>query len=33
MAPEVYRLLVTDRGWSPERYQVWATSLLIQQLT
>jgi AcrR family transcriptional regulator len=33
MAPEVYRLLVTDRGWSPERYQGWATSLLIQQLT
>ena len=33
MAPEVYRLLVTDRGWSPERYQAWATSLLGQQLT
>jgi len=33
MAPEVYRLLVTDRGWSPERYQAWATSLLVQQLT
>ena len=33
MAPEVYRLLVTDRGWSPERYQAWATSLLLQQLT
>jgi AcrR family transcriptional regulator len=33
MAPEVYRLLVTDRGWSPERYQAWATALLVQQLT
>jgi len=33
MAPEVYRLLVTDRRWSPERYQAWATSLLVQQLT
>jgi AcrR family transcriptional regulator len=33
MAPEVYRLLVTDRGWSPERYEAWATSLLVQQLT
>jgi AcrR family transcriptional regulator len=33
MSPEVYRLLVTDRGWTPERYQHWATDLLIQQLT
>ena len=33
MAPEVYRLLVTDRGWSPETYQEWATRLLVQQLT
>ena len=33
MSPEVYRLLVGDRGWSPERYQRWATDLLIHQLT
>ena len=33
MSPEVYRLLVTDRGWSPEQYRHWATDLLIQQLT
>jgi AcrR family transcriptional regulator len=33
MSPEVYRLVVTDRGWTPERYQRWATELLIQQLT
>jgi AcrR family transcriptional regulator len=33
MSPEVYRLLVVDRGWTPERYQRWATDTLIQQLT
>jgi AcrR family transcriptional regulator len=33
MSPEVYRLLVIDRGWSPERYQRWAADLLIHQLT
>jgi AcrR family transcriptional regulator len=33
MSPEVYRLLVTDRGWSSERFQQWATQMLIQQLT
>lgn len=33
MSPEVYRLLVTDRGWSAKRYQQWATQTLIQQLT
>jgi len=33
MSPEVYRLLVVDRGWEPERYQRWATDLLIHQLT
>jgi AcrR family transcriptional regulator len=33
MSPEVYRLLVVDRGWSPEHYQRWATDLLIHQLT
>jgi AcrR family transcriptional regulator len=33
MAPEVYRLLVGDRGWAPERYQQWLTTTLVQQLT
>jgi AcrR family transcriptional regulator len=33
MSPEVYRLLVRDRGWTAERYQQWLTTTLIQQLT
>lgn len=33
LAPEVYRLLVHDRGWTPLRFQRWAASTLIQQLT
>ena len=32
MSPEVYRLLVGDRGWDPERYQQWLTDTLIHQL-
>jgi AcrR family transcriptional regulator len=32
MSPEIYRLLVVDRGWKPERYQGWLTGLLIDQL-
>jgi len=32
MAPEVYRLLVGDRGWTPERYERWLTATLTQQL-
>ena len=32
MSPEVYRLLVVDRGWSPARYQGWLASTLAQQL-
>lgn len=31
-SPEVYRLLVTGRGWSGERYQQWLSSILIDQL-
>ena len=31
-SPEVYRLLVIDRGWSPERYEAWVRSILIDQL-
>ena len=33
MSPEVYRLLVRDRAWKPERYQQWLATTLAQQLT
>jgi AcrR family transcriptional regulator len=32
MSPEVYLLLVSDRGWSPERYEDWLGGTLIAQL-
>jgi AcrR family transcriptional regulator len=32
MSPEVYRLLVTDRGWTPDCYQQWVADTLIQHL-
>jgi len=32
MSPEVYRLLVGDRGWPPARYERWLTQTLIDQL-
>jgi AcrR family transcriptional regulator len=32
MSPEVYRLLVLDRGWRPQRYERWLTKVLIDQL-
>jgi len=32
MSPEVYRLLVSDRGWPPERYEQWLAGILIDQL-
>lgn len=32
MSPEVYRLLVVDRGWPPERYEKWLTETLVDQL-
>ena len=32
MSPEVYRLLVLDRGWQLERYERWLTEALIDQL-
>ena len=32
MSPELYRLLVCDRGWPPERYEQWLKDLLIDQL-
>jgi AcrR family transcriptional regulator len=32
MSPEVYRLLVVDRGWKPGRYEQWLRTTLIEQL-
>ena len=32
MSPEVYRLLVIDRGWPPERYEQWLARILADQL-
>jgi AcrR family transcriptional regulator len=31
-SPEVYRLLVGDRGWPPKRYEQWLKDILIDQL-
>jgi AcrR family transcriptional regulator len=31
-SPEVYGLLVVDRGWSGRRYEKWLSSILISQL-
>ncbi|HEX4821284.1 MAG TPA: helix-turn-helix domain-containing protein [Acidimicrobiales bacterium] len=31
-SPEVYRLLVDDRGWSGERYEKWIAAILSDQL-
>jgi TetR/AcrR family transcriptional regulator, regulator of autoinduction and epiphytic fitness len=33
MSPEVYLLLVVERGWTPERYERWLATTLTQQLT
>jgi AcrR family transcriptional regulator len=33
MSPEVYRLLVVDRGWNPARYRDWLATTLTEQLT
>jgi AcrR family transcriptional regulator len=32
MSPEVYQLLVTDRGWTARRYGQWLGHILIDQL-
>jgi AcrR family transcriptional regulator len=32
MSPEIYGLLVVDRGWPTERYQTWLTGTLVDQL-
>jgi hypothetical protein len=31
-SPEVYGLLVSDRGWSEDRYESWLRAILIDQL-
>ena len=31
-SPEVYGLLVFDRGWNGQRYEEWLTSILVDQL-
>ena len=32
MSPEVYRLLVVDRGWKTQRYERWVAGVLVHQL-
>lgn len=32
MSPDVCQLLVTDRGWPPERYERWLAGIVIGQL-
>jgi AcrR family transcriptional regulator len=32
MSPELYQLLVVDRGWQSQRYEQWVTAILIDQL-
>jgi len=32
MSPELYRLLVVDRGWRTERYERWLAEVLVDQL-
>jgi hypothetical protein len=32
LSPELYLLLVRDRGWSPERWEEWTRELLRTQL-
>lgn len=31
-SPEIYRMLIRDRGWPPEKYQSWLASTLITSL-
>jgi AcrR family transcriptional regulator len=32
LSPELYRLLVADRGWKPERYRSWLAKVLVAEL-
>jgi hypothetical protein len=31
-SPEVYRLLVTDRGWSADRFETWFAEAMVRTL-
>ena len=30
--PEIYRTLVTERGWPPHRYETWLSDLLMREM-
>lgn len=32
VSPEMYQLLVLDRGWSPKKFEMWLTETLVDQL-
>ena len=32
LSPELYRLLIVDRGWKVDRYRRWLTAMLVSQL-
>jgi len=32
VVPEIYRTLVLERGWTPDRYEVWLGDALVDQL-
>lgn len=32
LSPELYKLLVVDRGWSAQRYERWLTGVLVDQV-
>ncbi|WP_240926085.1 hypothetical protein [Streptomyces sp. JB150] len=32
LGPETYGLLVTGRGWTPDRWERWAADALVRQL-
>jgi AcrR family transcriptional regulator len=32
LSPELYRLLVVDRGWKPDRYERWVADIVVEQL-
>jgi hypothetical protein len=30
--PEIYRTLMVERGWTPQRYEEWLAAALVRQL-
>ena len=32
VVPEIYRTLVLERGWTPDRYEAWLGDALVDQL-